>query len=63
MLRGLKKHMKDDGRWTAGFVASICAVDRKGQDQDGDAYLGVEEYWDDTSGKKLDPPLVMGSQS
>ena len=33
-------------------------MDKEWQDQEDEAYEGVEEYWDDTSGHVLDPRLV-----
>ena len=37
---------------------TVCAVDKDWTNQDEDAYYGVQEYWDDMSGKRLEPELV-----
>ena len=44
--------MMDDGRWMNSVT--VCAVDGYQDSQDYD----MGEYWDDISGRKLDPGLV-----
>ena len=52
IIGGLKHQMKDDGRWMNSMT--VCAIDKDQEDQDYE----TGEYWDDMSGKRLDPELV-----
>ena len=57
IIGGLKHQMRDDGRWMNSMT--VCVVDKDQDDQDYE----TGDYWDDTSGKRLDPGLVEPARS
>eukprot|EP00974_Lingulodinium_polyedra_P066256 6411907-Lingulodinium_polyedra.AAC.1 len=46
--RGMKAHMRKDGRITQGGAGCVCAVD------EGEEGKAAVEHWDDISGKPLE---------
>ena len=56
-IRGLKDQMKVDGRMTDEGLGTVCAVEEwKRDEEDYEEDIGM--FWDDMSGKELNPSLV-----
>ena len=55
IVRGLKRQMRKDGRIARGSVGSICSIEDAGIEEYEEEF---RQYWDDISGKELDPAGV-----
>ena len=57
IIRGLKDQMRDDGRITSGGLGTVCTVEEY-KPENEEMEEEIKRYWDDISGKELDPELV-----
>ena len=61
IVRGLKDQMKEDGRIAGEGLGTVCTLEehKPGEEELEDE---VRKYWDDMSGKELDPRIVKNAR-
>ena len=57
IIRGLKDQMREDGRMIGRTLGTVCMVEEHKLEEE-EFNEDIKRYWDDMSGKELDPRLV-----
>ena len=58
IVRGLTEQMKKDGRVIQGEMRTVCSVENEWNGCEENQEEEIRQYWDDMSGKELNPELV-----